>query len=749
MPDKKEMKPINRRAFIKYSASGSVFVLGMSLSGTSNAASADPGETRRRNTEPDNTGSGNAVSGNTRPGNNESFSPDIWLKIDSSNTCTITLPESEIGQGVYTGLATLVAEELDIGWSQVIIERATSSRVYGYQLTGGSTSIRDGWFMFRRAGAVARYMLVQAAAKIWNAQVSDCYSDQGMVFLKDSDKKLKYSELIAEANQLSIPDSVQLKEPAEYKLTGKNNLRIDAAEKVNGEAVFGIDVQLPDMLVATTVHPPVFGAEVGKVDDSQAKKIAGVLKIVKIDNAVAVVAKDYWSASQASKTLKIEWLYDGELIDDTKIKQKLYSALEGEGVVAQQQGDVEMTDTDKDREISALYSVPLQAHATMEPMNCTVHIHDELCEVWAPTQSPTEAKKVAEEHFSNLVVRAWGKVKSLFNDTARDRVLVHTTYSGGGFGRRLNQDFVAEAVQIATHFSQPVKLIWSREEDIQHDRYRPVALCKLQAQVNEDGYPVSILHELASPSIRESLNPGYIDIKNGMDSSAVEGARHLPYEIENHKVIYKYVELPVPLGYWRSVGSSINAYCIESFIDELAVNAKKDPYKYREELLAFNPRILATLKAVAKLSGWKQDAEAFYGIACHSSYGSHVSSVAKIQRINNKLKLTSMYCVIDCGQIVNPGVVKAQIEGSVIFGMSALFSEINIVDGRVKQSNYDDFSVVRYNQAPDIHCEIIQSTEDPGGAGEPGVPPTIPAILNSVFAATGERIRDLPYRSSL
>ncbi|HED36367.1 MAG TPA: xanthine dehydrogenase family protein molybdopterin-binding subunit [Gammaproteobacteria bacterium] len=723
------MKQINRREFIKYSASSTAFVLGMSLSVTGQASSAgrDEPESEKK----------------------AGFSPNLWLGIDRDNRCTITLPESEMGQGVYTGLATLIAEELDLDWSQIVVERATSSRVYGYQLTGGSTSIRDGWVMFRKAGAVARYMLVQAAAKIWNVKMSDCYSDQGAVFLKGGNKKFKYSELITQANQLAIPENVQLKESAEYKLTGRNNSRIDSVEKVNGKAVFGIDVQLPGMLVATTVHPPVFGATVGRVDDSQAKKIAGVLKTIKIDNAVAVVAKDYWSASQASKALKIEWLYDNERLDDKKIKQKLHSALENAGVVAQQLGEIETGDVAENNQISAQYSVPLQAHVTMEPMNCTVHIHDGLCEVWAPTQSPTAAKEAAEEYYSNLVSRAWGKVKSIFSETARDTVLVHTTYSGGGFGRRLKQDFVAEAVQIATHFAQPVKLIWSREEDIQHDRYRPLALCKLQAQVGEDGYPKSILHELASPSIRESLNPGYIDIKNGMDSSAVEGARHLPYEIENHKVVYKYVELPVPLGYWRSVGSSINAFCIESFIDELAIKAKKDPYQYREELLQFNPRILATLKAVAKLSGWKQDADAFYGIACHSSYGSHVSSVAKIRRINNKFKLSNMYSVIDCGQNVNPGVVKAQLEGSIIFGMSALFSEINIVDGRVEQSNYHDFPVVRYDQAPDISCEIIQSTEDPGGAGEPGVPPTIPAILNAVFAATGERIRDLPYRSSL
>jgi len=715
------MKKINRREFIKCSVSSTVFVLGINLSESKNAFSSEIN-------------------------NEESFSPNIWLKIDSQNKCTIILPESEIGQGVFTGLATLIAEELDFDWSQITVERASSADIYGYQTTGGSSSIRSGWIKFRKAGAIARYMFVEAAAKKWKVPGARCQTKNGIVYLKKSDKKFQYSELISDANKVNIPQNIILKNADQFNLIGKKGSRVDSADKVTGKAIYGIDVQLPDMLIATSVHPPVFGAAPGKVDDVLAKEIPGFVKAIKIDNAVAVVAKDYWSASKAAKALKIEWLYSGKLINDEEIKQKLKRAIENKGAVAQSLGEISAA-TDK-KQITAEYSVPLQAHATMEPMNCTVHIHNGICEIWAPTQSPTAAKEIAEEYYFNAADRVWKKVKTLLKSN-EDDIVVHTTFSGGGFGRRLKQDFVAEAVQIAMGFSQPVKLIWSREEDMQHDCYRPVSHSKLQAQVDDQGYPVSILHKIASPSIRESLNPGYLKRKKGLDSSAVEGARHLAYAIENHKVIYNYVDLPVPLGYWRSVGASINAYHIESFIDELSHKANIDSYLYRKELLQFNPRILATLNAVASLSGWKNDSHAFYGIACHSSYGSHVSTVAKINRKNNALELSSIYCVIDCGQYVNPDIVKAQLEGSVVFGMSALFSEINIQNGRVLQSNYHDFPMLRYHQVPEIICEIIQSAEDPGGAGEPAVPPTIPAILNAVFAATGERIRDLPIKQSV
>jgi len=712
------MNKINRRDFIKLSiGSSSIFILGINPGGAKTAV-ANP-----------------AVI-------DDSFSPNVWLKIDSTNNCTITIPETELGQGIYTGIASLVADELDLDWSQVKIERADSSSAYGFQATGGSTSIRSGWLKFREAGAIARHIFIEAAARKWNVKTSACLTESGTVYIAGEEKRLKYSELIAEANQIKLPENITLKNPEQFKIIGKNIPRIDFSEKVTGKAVFGIDIQLPDMLIATTVHPPVFGAKIGKINDQKARNISGLVKIFKIDNAVAVIAKDYWSASKAAKALQIEWIESGELINDESIAELLQQTSASDGAITQETGDINASYNGS--KVIAEYSVPLQAHATMEPMNCTVHIHNGMCEIWAPTQSPSAAKETAEHYYYNFADRALKKIKSLLDDNSQNDILVHTTYTGGGFGRRLKQDFVAEAVQIATQFSQPVKLIWSREEDMQHDRYRPMALCKLEAGLDEKGYPVTFLHHITSPSIRESLQPGFIKRKKGIDSSAVEGASYLPYEIENHKVVYHYTKLPVPLGYWRSVGYSINIYHTESFIDELAHKAGIDSYKYRAKLLQFNPRLLTTLEAVAKLSNWKQDKSAYYGIACYSAYGSHVSQVAKIIKQDNGIKLAHIYCVVDCGLYVNPDIIKAQLEGAIIFGMSSLFSEINITAGRVQQSNFHDFPVMRYQQAPEISCDIIQSSEDPGGIGELGVPPAIPAIINALFAATGKRVRHLP-----
>jgi len=716
------MKTVSRREFIKLSLSGAtVFALGIRLA------------------QPD-----SALSAEAREG--DSFSPDLWLQIDQQNICQVTVPETEMGQGVYTGLATLVAEELDHDWNLVRVKRASSAEKYGYQSTGGSTSLRNAWSEFRQVGAIARQVFLQAAAGRWKVPVSRCFTESGHVYLKDTQRRFRYADLIADANRIRLPDQVELKNPQDFRLAAKALPRLDVLEKISGKALFGIDVQLPDMLIATTVHPPVFGAKITGFDDRAARRVDNIIDIFQIENAVAVVARDFWSASQAARALKIDWQAAADLSDDASIQQQLKNALAGDGIVVSQKGEPGKKNK---QSIKAEYSVPLQAHATLEPMNCTVHIHDGMCEIWAPTQSPSAAKSIAEDYYFSFTDRAWKKIKSILHSDSQDGVVVHTTYAGGGFGRRLKQDFVAEAVQIARHFSQPVKLIWSRQEDMQHDCYRPMARCSLQAETGKDGYPESLIHHIASPSIRESLDPGYLERKQGVDSSALEGAKYLPYEIDNHKLIYSHIRQPVPLGYWRSVGASINAFCIESFIDELANRAGIDPLEYRLELLQFNSRLLNTLQRVARLSAWKQDEDAFYGIACHSSYDSHVSQVAKIIRQADGLRLSHVYTVIDCGLYVNPDIIRAQLEGAVIYGLSALFSEINIQQGRVKQSNFHDFPLLRYARTPDIRCEIIHSQEAPGGVGEPGVPTVIPAVCNAIYSATGQRIRDLPVKAEI
>jgi len=672
---------------------------------------------------------------------------NIWIKIDKHNFCTVTLPESELGQGIYTGLATLVAEELDIDWQKIKIERATSLSIYGYQSTGGSNSIRKRWFMFREMAAITRQVFIQAAAKIWGVPEINCYTRNATVHDASSDKQLRYADLITQANLQTLPEKVELKSTDSFNLIGKNIQRIDALNKVNGEAVFGADVQIPDMLIATTIHAPVFGSTIGKINTEEALKLSGVVKVIKIQDAVAVIAKNTWSAFQAAKLVDIQWQLKSNGLDSDTIKRDMQLALKEEGITVVETGKDDISSGVE--KISVEYSAPFQAHATMEPMCCCAHIHDGVCEVWAPTQSPSKAKSVAKAFYYNLSDQLLNKVKSLLKLQAVEDVIVHTTYSGGGFGRRLQQDFVAEAVQIAINVSRPVKLIWSREEDIQHDFYRTTAMAKLQASLNSDGYPVSISHRIVSPSLRESLRPGSLASRNGIDGSAVGGAVNIPYDVKHHKVTYKEYRTSIPLGHWRSVGSSINAFHIEAFIDELAALKNIDAFKYRQSLLANSPRLLNTLNQVAELSQWKRDAHGYYGIACHSSFGSHVSQVAKLVNDNGKLKIEHIYCVIDCGLSVNPDVVKSQLEGSIIYALSSLKSEITILNGRVKQSNFHDYSLLRFNRAPLISCRIVDSSQDPGGVGEPGVPPAIPAVLNAVFAATGNRIRDLPVKPSV
>ncbi len=717
------MIKITRRHFLKYTLQGSTaFILGVNLSQNKSVYASQ-----------------------NESANN--FSPSIWLKLDQDNICTIIVPETEMGQGVYTGIATLVAEELDLDWKQVNVVRADSSEIYGYQLTGGSTSIRNAWLKFREAGAIARKIFVLAAAKKWNVKPEKCYTQSGAVYLSGGSRNISYAELISDANQIEIPENVELKDPKDFKLIGKDNPRLDDHEKVTGQAVFGIDVQLPNLIIATTVHAPVFGSTINKIQPLNNSDFPGLIKIINLKTLVAVVANDFWTAHKVAKSLKIDWDIPSNLSDDMKISHALQQALKTEGELAQEHGEKLVHKDNKS--VSAEYSVPFQAHATMEPMNCTVYIHDGICEIWAPTQSPSNAKSTAKLYFHTKYSKMWKKLKSIFSDSISEDIIVHTTYVGGGFGRRLKQDFVAEAVQIALHFDVPLKLIWSREEDIQHDRYRPIALSKLEASLDENGFPVSFQHHIVSPSLRDSLSPGYINQKRKIDSTAIEGALRLPYEINYHKLSYSHISNKIPLGYWRSVGASINAYLIESFIDELAHHANKDPYKYRATLLQFNPRLLNTLNTVKDISNWKQNSNSYYGIACHSSYGSHVSLVAEITSENGIMTLNHVYCAIDCGMTLNPDIIKAQMESSIIFGLSSLFHEINIKDGRVVQSNFHDYPIIRYDQSPNITCHVIENTQEPGGVGEAGVPPTLPAITNAIFAATGNRIRKLPIKSSL
>lgn len=666
--------------------------------------------------------------------------PNAWVKIGTDNSVTIICHRSEMGQGTYTSMPMLVAEELEVDLRAVKIEMAPADPVYinkllGGQLTGGSTSVRDAWTSLRQAGAQARMMLISAAAKEWNVPESDCRAQNGMVTSK-GDKKLFYGQLAEKASALPLPKDPPLKAPTAFTVVGKPMKRLDTPAKVTGKAGYGLDVELPGMLIASLAQCPVIGGKVASVDEAKAKAMPGVVAIVKIDDGVAVVANSFWQARQARDALNIKWDEGaGAKLSTDSISQGLKDALAKPAATVKKTGDADQAIAAAAKKVQASYELPFLAHATMEPMNFTADVRKDGCDIYGPTQFPQLAEGMAMQ----------------ITGFPKEKVHVHTTFLGGGFGRRIDVDFIVQAIQISKAVGKPVKLIWTREDDMTHDFYRPVSLNTLSAGLDDKGTPVGLKSRLTSQSVTARLFPAFV--KDGMEPFMTEAAV-TPYGIANTHVENLIIDSGVRVGYWRSVSHALNAFANESFADEMAAAGGRDPLEFRMSLLQGkeNERFRNVLKIATDKAGYKAGGKLAnghsLGIALMEGYGTYVAQVAEVSVAQDKIKVHKVTVAVDCGMMINPDIVKAQVESSVVFGMSAaLLSKITFKDGKVQQSNFHDYPVVRMSDMPVVDVILVASTEAPGGIGEPITATTGPSIANAVFNATGKRVRKMPMTS--
>ena len=671
------------------------------------------------------------------------FAPNAFIRIGSDGQVVLTMPYVEMGQGTYTSIPMLIAEELEVSLKQVRLEHAPpNEKLYanpllGVQATGNSNAMRGGWKPLREAGATARIMLVAAAARRWGVAPTSCRAQDGEVIHDATGRRLKYGDLAAEAAQLPVPEKVTLKRPEDFKLIGTPAKRLDAPGKVNGTATYGIDVRPAGVKIATLAQSPVFGGRLKSLDDSEAKAVKGVRQIVRLDDAVAVVADHMGAAKKGLAALKIEW-DDGPHagLSTAQIAGQLEQATLGPGTVAQNSGDADKALAGAATKVEAMYQLPFLAHATMEPMNCTVHVRKDACEIWIGSQAVARVQAMA------------AKAAGL----PPEKVIVHNHLIGGGFGRRLEADGAVRAVEIAKHVDGPVKVVWTREEDIQHGMYRPYWFDRIAAGLDAQGKPVAWKNRFAGPSvIARWLPPAF---KDGLDPDSTEGAIDLVYELPNFHVEFVRVEPPgIPTAFWRSVGPSHNVFVTESFVDELASAARQDAVAYRRMLLDRNPRARAVLDLAAEKSGWGQPLPkgSGRGVALQFVFGSYLAQVAEVEvSRDGNVRVRRVVCAMDCGTVVNPDTVQAQLQSGVIFGATAaLYGEITLKNGRVEQSNFDTYQMLRMNEAPVIDVHVVKSAEPPGGMGETGTSLIVPAIANAIFAATGKRLRKMPVDSNL
>ena len=713
------MTTVSRREFVTVlAAAGGGLLLGYRVAGAQRAA----------------------PTGATSP----DFVPNAFIRIGPDGGITLIMPQVEMGQGTYTSMPMLLAEELEVAPDQIRLEHAPpddkryANPFFGEQMTGASSSVRAFYEPLRRAGATARAMLVAAAAASLNVDPASCRAQKGVVTHTPTGRTLTYGVLAAAAAALPVPDKVTLKEPKDFTLIGTPAKRLDTPSKVNGTAQYGIDVRLPGMLIATVAASPVLGGKVAGVDEQKAKAVPGVRQIVRLEDAVAVLADHMWAATQGLVALVIRW-DDGPNanVSTADIVQGLARASQTAGVTARRDGDLTSALVGAAKKVEAVYESPFLAHVTMEPMNCTVHVRKDGCEVWTGSQVLSRAQAAAAE----------------VTGFPLEKVVVHNHLLGGGFGRRLEVDYVTQAVRIAKQVDAPVKVVWTREEDVQHDVYRPYYYDRIAAGLDPRGTPVAWTHRIVGPAIiARYLPPAF---KDGIDIDAVDGAVQLLYDIPAIQVEHVRHEEPVlNTGFWRGVGVTHNNFVIESFIDELAAASRQDPVAFRRALLGKSPRAMAVLDLATKEAGWGKPLPRGHGrgvALLYSGWGTYLAQVAEVEITGSgDVRVHRIVSAVDCGTIVNPDIVKAQIESGVVYGISAaLWGEVTLKNGRVEQSNFHNYRVLRMNETPPIDVHLVRNGEAPGGIGEPGTAVTAPALANAIFAATGKRLRKLPLQSGL
>ena len=675
------------------------------------------------------------------------FTPNAFLRIGNDNSITVLLGHSEMGQGIWTGLTMLIAEELDADWSKIRVEHAPASAADyglpgfgGMQITGGSTSTWMEFDRYRQAGAAARLMLIEAAAKRFDVAPSQIRTESGVVMA--GDKRATYGELADDAGKLPVPDpaTIKLKEAKDWTIIGKPTQRLDTPEKITGQAKFGMDVQFDGLMTAMVARPPVFGGSVKSFEGAEALAVPGVHKVVQVPTGVAVIADHYWAAKLGRDALRVEWdLGPNAGLDSQQLLESFRKLAATPGASASQAGDATATLGKAAKTIEAEYSVPYLAHAPMEPLNCTVKLSKDKCEIWTGTQFQTLDQMIA------------GKITGL----KPEQVEIHTQFLGGGFGRRANptSDFVSEAVYVAKAAGAPVKTVWAREDDIRGGYYRSAFLHQARIGLGTDGMPVAWKHVLVGQSILTGTSFAATMVKNGVDKTSVEGVADSPYLVglANHQVELHSPQTGISVLWLRSVGHTHTAFVMESLIDELADAAGKDPVEYRRALLKAHPRHLGVLNLAVEKANWKAplpDGHAL-GVAVHESFGSYVAQVAEVSQENLAIRVHRVVCAVDCGIAVNPQGIAAQMESGITFGLGfTLHSKLTFKNGQVEQSNYHDYQVLRLNEMPVVEVHIVPSSDKPGGIGEVGVPPVAPAVANAVFALTGQRLRELPLQLS-
>ncbi len=709
---------VNRRVFLKAgAAAGGGLLVGLSLPrGLGAQESAAPGGPK--------------------------YPPEAFVRIAPDGTTTVIVGRSEMGQGVYTALAMLLCEDLDADWSKVRVESAPVAAVYnntafGIQATGGSTTTWSSWDQMRTVGATARAMLVAEAAARWSVAPDSCRTQNGVVSHPPSGRSFRYGELAEAAAKRTAPASVVLKDEKAFTLIGKPVRRLDTPEKLDGRAQFGLDVKRPGMLTAVVARPPVFGGKVRSVDAAAARAVRGVKDVAEVPSGVAVIADGFWPAQQGREALKIEWDDGPNASFSTDSLRAEYAALaKTPGLVAKREGGpIDEALSGAAKRLEAEYEVPYLAHATMEPLNCVVDLRADGCTLWTGTQFQT---------FDRAAAATAAGLRP-------EQVEIHTMFLGGGFGRRANpaSDWIVEAVEVAKRAKAPVKVVWTREDDTRGGYYRPFWYDRIAGGLDVAGNPVAWRHTIVGQSIIAGtpFEPGMV--KDGIDSSSVEGAADLPYAIPSLHVELHSPKKGVPVLWWRSVGHSHNAFVTECFLDELAHAAGRDPLEFRRALLKGHARHLGALELAAEKAGWGKPLPAgrARGLAVHESFGSFAAQVAEVSLVKGRPRVHRVVCAIDCGKIVNPDTIAAQMEGAVGFGLSAaLYGEITLKEGRIEQSNFHDYPIVRMDEMPAVETHIVPSREKPGGVGEPGTPPIAPAVANALFALTGKRLRRLPIR---